>query len=170
MRKVILFIATSLDGYIAGPAGEIDWLFQDHDYGYAEFYAGVEYIVMGRKTYETALSFEEWPHAGKQTFVFTRTGTAKGRPEVSFVRDDVASLVGRLRPGDGGHIWLVGGSELTSAFVDADLLDELVVSVHPVLLGAGIPLVQGASLSRTLRLKSVQSYESGLVQLAYTRR
>lgn len=169
MRKVVLFIATSLDGYIAGPSGEIDWLFQDQNYGYAEFYAGVEYIVMGRKTYETALSFEEWPHPGKQTFVFTRTGTAKGRPDVSFVREDVGSLVERLRPGDGGHLWLVGGSELTRAFLEADLLDELVVSIHPMLLGSGIPLVQGASLSRSYRLKSVQSYESGLVQLAYSR-
>ena len=86
LRKVILFIATSLDGYIAGPAGEIDWLFQDQDYGYAEFYESVEYIVMGRKTYETALSFEEWPHPGKQTFVFTRTGAAKARADVSLVR------------------------------------------------------------------------------------
>lgn len=169
MRKVILFIATSLDGYIAGPSGEIDWLFQDHDYGYAEFYAGVEYIVMGRKTYETSLSFDEWPHPGKQTFVFTRTGAAKPHPEVSFVREDVASLVSRIRPGGGGHIWLVGGSELTRAFVEADLLDELVVSIHPVILGSGLPLVQGASSSRSYRFKSIHGYESGLVQLAYTR-
>lgn len=170
MRKVILFIATSLDGYIAGPAGEIDWLFQDHDYGYAEFYAGIEYVVMGRKTYETALGFEEWPHPGKQTFVFTRTGAAPTRPEVTFTDEDVAALIRRLSPGDGGHIWLVGGSELIRSFVETDLLDELVVSIHPVLLGSGIPLLQGASLSKTYRLRSVHSYESGLVQLAYTRR
>ena len=169
MRKVVVFIATSLDGYIAGPAGEIGWLFHDQDYGYAEFYEGVEYIVMGRKTYETALSFEEWPHPGKRTFVFTRTGGAKGRPDVSFVDEDVRSLVNRLKPGDGGHIWLVGGSELIGAFLEADLLDELVVSIHPVLLGSGIPLVRGASFSKSYRLKSVQEYETGLVQLAYGR-
>jgi dihydrofolate reductase len=169
LRKVVLFIATSLDAYIARPAGEIDWLFQDQDYGYGKFYDGVEFIVMGRKTYETALAFEEWPHPGKQTFVFTRTGAAKGRPDVSFVGGDVSSLVSRLRPGDGGHIWLVGGSELIRAFLEADLLDELVVSIHPVLLGSGIPLVQGASLSRNFQLTSVQRYETGLVQLAYGR-
>jgi len=169
VRKIVLFIATSLDGYIAGPAGEIDWLFQDQDYGYAEFYEGVEYIVMGRKTYETALSFEEWPHPGKQTFVFTRTGAAKRHPDASFISEHVNSFIGRLRSGDGGHIWLVGGSELIRAFLEGDLLDELVVSIHPVLLGTGIPLVQGASLSRSYRLRSMQKYETGLVQLAYGR-
>lgn len=117
MRTVVLFIATSLDGYIAGPAGGIDWLFHDQDYGYAEFYDGVEYLVMGHKTYETALSFEEWPHPGKRTFVFIRTGRAKGRPDVYFVDEDVSSLVNRLKAGDGGHIWLVGGPELIRAFL-----------------------------------------------------
>lgn len=169
MRRLVLFIATSLDGYIAGPSGEIDWLFQDQDYGYAKFYESVEYVVMGRKTYETALSFEQWPHPGKQTFVFTRTGAARGHPDVAFVRDEVRSFVERLRPGQVGDIWLVGGAELTHAFVEADLLDELVISVHPVLLGSGIPLVRGAFLSRRYRLQSAQTYETGLVQLAYTR-
>jgi len=169
LRKVVLFIATSLDGYIARPDGAIDWLFHDQDYGYAQFYERVDYIVMGRKTYQMALSFERWPHSGKPTFVFTRTGVARGRPDVWLVDEDVSSLVGRLRPGGDGHIWLVGGAQLIRAFLEADLLDELVISIHPVLLGSGIPLVQGAAVSRSYRLSSVQSYATGLVQVSYGR-
>jgi len=170
MRKVCLFIATSLDGYIAGPSGEIDWLFSDEDYGYKEFYAGVEVIVMGRKTYDQCLLFDEWPYSGKEAHVLTRNPRHTVDPRVSFASEPVPVLVGRLRLGGEGKIWLVGGGEANRLFLEHDLVDELIVSVHPTMLGSGIPLVAGATVSRSFQLCSTRSFPSGLVQLAYERR
>ena len=169
MRKVCLFIATSLDGYIAGPSGEIDWLFSDEDYGYKEFYAGVESIVMGRKTYDQCLLFDEWPYPGKEAHVLTRNPQHRSDLRVSFTSDPVPVLVGRLQLGGEGKIWLVGGGEVNRLFLEHDLVDELIVSVHPTVLGSGIPLVAGATIPRSFRLCSTRSFPSGLVQLAYER-
>ncbi|MBI2145334.1 dihydrofolate reductase family protein [Candidatus Woesearchaeota archaeon] len=88
MRKVNLFIACSLDGYIAGPKGEIDWLFSDGDYGYSKFYKSVDAIIMGRKTYELSLSFDSWPHTGKKTYVLSRKNN-KPDSRVEFAKDGV---------------------------------------------------------------------------------
>jgi len=169
VRKVSLFIATSLDGYIAGPSGEIDWLFTDEDYGYNAFYAGVEVIVMGRKTYAQCLRFDEWPYPGKEAHVLTRNPRREPDPRVSFTSEAVPRLVERLRPGGAGTIWLVGGGEANRLFLEHDLVDELIVSVHPTVLGSGIPLVAGAAVPRSFQLRSMRSFPSGLVQLAYER-
>jgi len=85
MRKLILFIATSLDGYIAGPNGEIDWLFTDQEYGYSEFYATIDTVVMGRKTYDLSLSFGEYPYPGTQAFVFSRTRDGERDDHATFI-------------------------------------------------------------------------------------
>jgi len=170
MRKVCLFIATSLDGYIAGPLGEIDWLFSDEDYGYKEFYAGVEVIVMGRKTYDQCLLFDEWPYPGKEIHVLTRNPQHRSDPRVSFASESVPILVARLRLGGESKIWLVGGGEVNRLFLEHDLVAELIISVHPIVLGSGIPLVAGATVPRSFRLCATRPFPSGLVQLAYEKR
>ncbi len=167
MPKVILFIATSLDGYIAGPAGEIDWLFHDADYGYTAFFDSVEVLVMGRKTYELSLSFGEWPYGDKPAYVFTRQAPPDD-PRVRFVAGDAAGLIAGLRARATGNIWLVGGGALVSTFLQAGLIDEFVISVHPLLLGAGIPLFDPGAPRLGLRLTGVTPFASGLVQLRYT--
>ncbi len=167
MPKVILFIATSLDGYIAGPAGEIDWLFHDADYGYTPFFDSVEVLVMGRKTYELSLSFGEWPYGDKPAYVFTR-GTPPDDARVRFVAGDAAGLIAGLRARANKNIWLVGGAALVSTFLQQGLIDEFVISVHPLLLGAGIPLFDPGVPRLGLRLAGVTPFESGLVQLRYT--
>jgi len=166
MPKVVLFIATSLDGYIAGPAGEIDWLFHDADYGYTAFFDSVETLVMGRKTYELSLSFGEWPYGDKPAYVFTRRSPPDD-PRVTFVAGDASGLISELRARSSKDIWLVGGGALVSTFLQEGLIDEFVISVHPQLLGAGIPLFAPGAPHRALRLIGVTPFESGLVQLHY---
>lgn len=168
MRKLILFIASSLDGYIAGPDGAMDWLFHDQDYGYTAFYAGIDTVIMGRKTDELSLSFGEHPYPGTSAYVFSRT-PREPDAHARFVAGDVTGFVRGLKAERGRSIWLVGGGELVCECLAADLIDEFVGSVHPVVLGAGVPLFPTGCPRRELSLRSVERYSSGLVQLTYAR-
>lgn len=170
MRRIKLFIATSLDGYIARPDGGIDWLFTDGDYGYREFFASIDTVVMGRKTWDLSLSFGEYPYPGTTAYVFSRSraGTRDARAE--FVGEPVGSFMRRLQRQPGRDLWLVGGGELVRAFVDEDLIDDFIISVHPIVLGAGLPLFPAPCRERALRHVKTIPFDSGLVQLHYAAR
>lgn len=169
MRKVVLYIAISLDGYIARRSGEIDWLFSDQDYGYTKFLGAVDTIVMGRKTYEQVLRFGEYPYKGLECFVYSRK--LVGRNEnVSFVSEPPASFITKLKQRPGKDIWLVGGAELASECVKHDLIDEYIISVHPIILGQGIQLFPPPLPELWLELIDAESFSSGLVQLSYQRK
>ncbi|OIO54815.1 MAG: dihydrofolate reductase [Alphaproteobacteria bacterium CG_4_10_14_0_2_um_filter_63_37] len=168
MRKVILYIATSLDGFIAGPQRQLDWLFNDQDYGYTEFYKGIDTILMGRITYEDILGFGDWPFDGVQTLVFSHTFHGGGNG-VRFTREPPASVVQRLKSQPGKHIWLGGGGKLVADFHKADLIDEMVISIHPIVLGEGIPLFPPTGIRRDFKLLGVEGFDSGLVQMRYGR-
>jgi dihydrofolate reductase len=167
MRRVILFIAASLDGYIARPSGEIDWLFTDQDYGYTEFLASVDTVLIGRKTYEHVLTFGEFPYQEKQIYVFSRDPGFDASPHAETIRTDIKAFVDTLRRSDGKDIWLVGGAALIHPFLEHELLDELILSVHPILLGSGIPLFSETALTTPLQCLASQCYDSGLVQMKY---
>ena len=168
MRPLICYIATSLDGYIAGPNGEIDWLFTDQDYGYGEFFAGVDTVVMGRKTYDLCLSFGDYPYPNIPNYVWSRT--RRGRDDhAAFVSGDVTEWLDDLRRGEGQAIWLVGGSALVGEATAHDLLDELIISIHPIVLGDGIPLFPHGLPRRKFQFMHAQPFSSGLVQLTYHR-
>ena len=167
-RRLQLFIATSLDGYIAGPHGDLTWLFHDGDYGYTPFYERVDTVLMGRRTYETALSFAQWPYAGRRAIVFTRRGErAIASPDTVATSRAPADVIGELRAREGGMLWLVGGGELVKACLDATLIDDVVVSIHPVILGGGTPLIPLGTRRTELALTAERRFPSGLVQLAY---
>jgi dihydrofolate reductase len=168
MRRIILYIATSLDGYIARNSGEVDWLFTDQDYGYTDFLAGVDTILMGRKTYEQILTFGEFPYQAKQNYIFSSNPDFDASPHAKTVRTDLKAFVEALRQTDGKNIWLVGGAALIHPFIEQCLLDEVVLSIHPILLGSGIPLFQNGTPAQRLNLVTCQSYDSGLVQITYT--
>jgi dihydrofolate reductase len=168
MRNLVLYIATSLDGYIARPSGEIDWLFDDQDYGYKAFIAGIDTVLMGRKTYETALSFGDYPYKGMRGFVFSRTARIPD-DRVSFASGDPAELIRELKNAPGKKLWLVGGGEIISECVRHDLVDEYRIFVHPLLLGAGIPLFKKGLPARRLKFVRTGSFSSGLVELSYRR-
>ncbi len=167
MRKVILFIASSLDGYIARPSGDIDWLFTDEDYGYSEFFASVDTVLMGRKTYEQVLTFGEYPYEGVKSYVFTKNPLFQAENNVELVTEDIKKFIDNLRQADGKNIWLVGGSQLTYDFMNHNLVDEFILSIHPIVLGEGIPLFANPTTPQSLRLTNCQTYSSGLVQLSY---
>ncbi|UYZ21988.1 dihydrofolate reductase family protein [Mesobacillus jeotgali] len=145
MKKsnVILYIALSLDGFIARPDGAVDWLDGvegEGDNGYGEFYSQVGTVIMGRKTYEEVLKLtDEFPYAGKTCYVLSRQ-TQKSNSHVTFTDEELESLVSRLKKDSDGSIWLVGGGQLVKQFLEKRLIDELELYIIPKLIGEGIPL------------------------------
>jgi dihydrofolate reductase len=171
MRKLHLFSATSLDGFIAGPDGDLSWLFTDQDYGYTPFFAQIDTVLTGRLSYEACLSMMSTdPFPGRQVFVFTRTPdvhAAGSSAAVQWTNEDPASLVRRLKSQPGRDLWVVGGASIASGLLQAGLIDEMVVSIHPIVLGTGIPLFAPATRPVGLQFERVMSHESGLVQIFY---
>ena len=166
MRKVILFIASSLDGYIAREDGTIDWLFTDGDYGYKQFYDSVDTLLLGRKTYDQVLEFTKSPFEKKRCFVFTRQSNITNDHNLQFVNDPIERVKQLIRS-SGKDMWLVGGSEIISVLLNADLINEIILSVHPIILGSGIPLFRSIQKLSCLRFLNSKTFESGLVQLHY---
>lgn len=165
---VTLFIATSLDGYIAGPDDDLSWLFTDADYGFSNFFAGVDTLIMGRGTYDVVRTMGPWPYAGKRTIVVSRTpSTTVETPETELYSGDLPGLIDRLGSEGRLNVWLVGGGELVRSFLEQELLDRITVSLHPILLGKGVPLFPGGFRRTMLLLEDTRSFEGGLVQLNY---
>lgn len=169
MAQIVYYVAASLDGFIADAAGGVGWLpdGDPNDYGYAEFYAGVEALVMGRLTYDQALSFGEWPYSGKPAYVFANSPPSEGPQGVRFVRGNAVDLAQDIADRHAGTVWLVGGANLADQFRQAGLIDELRIFVIPTILGQGVPLFGGTGLLTLLELNSAQTYASGVVQLRY---
>lgn len=167
-RPLILYIATSIDGFIAYPDGNVDWLFIDDDYGYLKFYESVDTLLMGRRTYDQILGFGPWPYADKHTYVFTaHPPETAADASIEFVREETVEFVEKLRGQPGGPIWLVGGADLAAAFQQAGLINELIISVHPRLLGQGIALFHSMLIERPLKLLNSRTWPTGLCQLHY---
>jgi dihydrofolate reductase len=171
MRKVILGLAVSLDGYIEGPNGEYDWCFTDEDYGMSEFFERVDTVFIGRKSYEMVQKMNpensEMGGMPKMTeYVFSKTlDSLKG--DSILVKDNIKEEVKKIKSSKGKDIWLFGGAELTSSLMNLGLVDELWLSVHPILLGSGKPLFSGIKSRIILNLLNSKTYKSGLVSLKY---
>ncbi|MGQ0502299.1 MAG: dihydrofolate reductase family protein [Panacagrimonas sp.] len=165
--KITLQLATSLDGYIARPDGGFDWCFTDQDYGMAGFFATVDAVVMGRPSWELTRRLGEALDPAKRYYVLTTRPMEKAGDNVFTFAGDVADL--RLRMVEEGvrHAWLFGGAQVCGQFAQEGLIDECMVAVHPLALGAGVPLFRG--LQRDLRMKLLDSriYGTGLVMLHY---
>ncbi|MFN7991523.1 MAG: dihydrofolate reductase family protein [Candidatus Micrarchaeia archaeon] len=166
MRKVRLFIASSLDGYIARLDGSVDWLFHDSDYGFGRFSSSIDTMIMGRKTYEKALELGDDSFKKKDWVVFARKAPEYTEGRIFFSSDPVGT-VRRLRKKKGGGIWLVGGSEIIQVLLQAGLIDEMIIFIHPILLGGGIPLFRRTGKEIRLGMPEVRRYRSGLVRLGY---
>lgn len=168
MRKVILNLAVSLDGYIEGPQGEYDWCFADQDYGMTEFFEVIALIFMGRKSYELINDngdINAFPH---EKYVFSDTLDAEANPAVHVIRkENFIDRVDEIRNQEGGHIWLFGGGELISSFLEFNLIDEFLLSIHPILLGGGKPLFNQLNDRVQLQHAGTETYSSGLVQIRY---
>ena len=163
------FLAASLDGFIARPDGGLDWLraveASGEDYGFAEFFSSVDTLSVGRATYDVVLGFAEWPYAGKRVVVLTHRPPAPRHGE-TFASGTPEEIVASLGAAGARHVYVDGGATV-SAFLRARLLDELTVSVIPVVLGDGIRLFQPPLPERTVVLRDARAFPSGLVRLRY---
>jgi dihydrofolate reductase len=174
MRKLILQLAVSLDGYIEGPNGEYDWCFTDQDYGMKAFFERIDSVFYGRKSYELTLSIIESMDSGGmpdfpelQEYVFSTT-LKDAKKGVIIINGDIEKEVQRIKNEPGKDIWLFGGASLTSSLMSMKLVDEISLAVHPIILGNGKPLFNGLSNRIPLTLLNTTSYSSGLVLMNYT--
>ena len=169
-RKLVLFIATSLDGYIAKKDDSLDWLFKvegEGDNGYSKFYETIDTIILGRRTYDWIIQHEngEFPYKNKECYVFSRTLNQVDE-HVKFINEDIVRFTEKLTNKKGKNIWIVGGGELIHSFLKEKLVDELIITVAPVVIGNGIPLFKELDLELELLLKSVNRFNQ-FVELHY---
>ncbi|MHB1957199.1 MAG: dihydrofolate reductase family protein [Sulfobacillus sp.] len=169
-RKLVLYIAQSLDGYIAREDESLDWLlkYENHgDNGYAAFYETVGTLLLGRRTYEWILRNvpSEFPYPGKECYVFSRS--LSGRTDrVTFVNQDIARFTAALKTQPGQDIWIVGGAEVLSPLLRDNLVDELIIHIAPTIIGGGIPLFKAGMRETSLDLVKVTQYHQ-FVELRY---
>ena len=169
--KVIIYIAASLDGYIAGINDELDFLKSvedpNEDYGYYEFLSTVGFVIMGRRTYDKILTLvPDFPIDDKKYYVLTRTEKPP-TANVSFFNGDIAKLIDGLKSDTSKHVFIDGGADIIHLLLKDRLIDEIILSVIPVLLGEGIRLFKGNEPEQNLQLLSAEKFNKGLVQLHY---
>lgn len=171
MPDLVYYVAVSLDGFIAAPDGGVEWLAAyerpGEDYGYADFYAGVDALVLGRRTYDQVMSFGSWPYAGKPCWVLSSRHLGEAPAGVTGSSASPEEVMADLDNRDRRRVWLVGGAKLAASFRAAGLITEYIVTVTPVLLGGGVPLVAAPGPRERLRLVATEIYAGGLVQLRY---
>jgi dihydrofolate reductase len=173
-RKVVLYIAMSLDGYIATKDNSLEFLAmveqEGEDYGYNDFVASVDAVIIGRKTYDTVIAMGyEYPHTDKEVYILTRTA----KPPIGnfkYYTDDLSRLVSDLKSQPGKNIYCDGGAEIANELIKNNLVDEFIISVIPILLGDGIKLFKDGRPEQKLELISSKQYERGLTQLHYKRK
>jgi dihydrofolate reductase len=169
MRKVILGLAISLDGFIEGPNGEYDWCLTDQDYGMSDFFSRIDSIFIGRKSYEFSLTMGDAPMPGfpKLTeYVFSNT-LKDVKPHSILIRGDIEKEVKRIKNESGKDIWLFGGASLTTSLLNLRLVDEINLAIHPGILGGGKPLFHDMRERIDLKHVDTKRYSTGLVSLTY---
>jgi dihydrofolate reductase len=169
MRPVRYNVAASLDGYIAGPGGDFDWIPDDPTVDFAAIFGRVDTVLLGRRSYLVAREGGPPPwKADARVYVFSRTLPPEEHPDVTVVAKDAAEVVAALRAEEGeGHIWLFGGGVLFGSLLEAGQVDRLEVTVVPVLLGGGVPLLPAGAGRTVLALIDTHTYPSGMVTLTY---
>ena len=176
MRKLSLFIATSLDGYIAKDNDNLDFLKlvekEGEDYGYAEFTANIDTIILGRKTYDWVLreiGTSHYENGDRDVYVITRSP----RPDsgrTKFYSGSLTGLIQQLRSQNGKDIYCDGGAEIVNELIKSDLIDEYIISIVPVLLGSGVRLFKSERPEQVLELVETKTFDTGLTQLRYIRK
>jgi dihydrofolate reductase len=177
-RKIVVSIAISADGFIGRRDGSVDWLDRPQpkgNYGMGAFYRSIDTILWGRKTCDMAVGFQEKGVAGSafdpsvKNYVFTRTLQPSPAPKgVEFVNEPVKAFAARLRAAKGKDIWMMGGAEIIASFLDEDEIDEFIISVVPVFIGEGIPLIAPRHRTVPLKLISSTKFTDGVVNLHYS--
>jgi dihydrofolate reductase len=171
-RKIIVNIATSADGYIARPDGDIEWLNRrpppNGFNGMGKFVQSIDTKLFGRKTYDVSLQMGAKFDSKTRNYVFSRTPPASVPSGVEFIAGGIGPFTKRLRDQQGKNIWMMGGGEIIASFLDEGAIDEFIISVVPVFIGEGIPLIAHRHRDVPLSLRSVQRFPDGVVQLHYS--
>lgn len=167
MRRIRYQVACSLDGYIAGPGGEFDWIVPDPDVDFDQMLSQFDTLLMGRRSYDVIRSMGgSFP--GKQVVVVSRSLKQEEHPELVVVSEDVERRIKALRDEDGLDIWLFGGGELFSTLLELNLVDRVEPAIVPILLGGGIPFLPSPAVRRRLSLTAHRVFGSGIVSLEYS--
>lgn len=166
MRKVVYCCAVSLDGFIEGPNGEFDWCMTDQDYGMKDFLKRIDAYFYGRKTYELVLKMGQPFGKKEQHFVFSTTMNTAAE-NVTLIKDNIIEKVKAIKADPGKDIWLYGGADLAGALMNEGLVDELLLAVHPLVLGQGKPLFTNVQHRVQYKLESTKTYDTGLIMVNY---
>src|SRR5713226_6960623 len=176
MRKIIVYIATSADGFIARKDGAVDWLDRPRtagDYGMGKFYKSIDTILWGRKTYDMVLRFQEEGkdspdnYRGIKNYAFSRRPPKKVARGFEFVKEPIKKFAKRLRSQKGKDVWMMGGAGIIASFLDAGGIDEFIIHVIPTFIGEGIPLIAPRRRTVPLKLRSCKKFSDGVVRLHY---
>jgi dihydrofolate reductase len=169
MRRIRYLVASSLDGYIAGPNGEADWITQDPEVDFKAMFAQFDTLLIGRHTYEAMVRFGQSSMPGMKLAVFSHTLRAVDHADVEIVANDISGYIESLRRKPGKDLWLFGGGSLFRSFLEANLVDAVEVAVIPTLLGEGIPLLPSFGRRTRLKLVGERVYSAtGIVSLQYS--
>lgn len=167
MGKVILYSACSLDGFIARKDGAIDWLFTEGDFGYNDFLKSIETTIMGRKTFEQVLTFGPFEYNHLNNFIYSTSAKIPKEINAQRISSGIEQFTTELKTKSTKNIWLVGGGEINTVLLKAGLIDELILSIHPIILGEGIPLFYSTNKQTNLALLNTRVYQGGLAQHTY---
>ena len=167
MRKLTAGFASSLDGYIEGLNGEYDWILIDKEIDFAEQMKRFDTFFYGRRTYESVLKMNPKPTPGVSNYVFSNS-LSEVHPAFQLVKGDVVNFVQELKKAPGKDIAIFGGASLLASMLDAQLVDEISVSIIPVLLGKGKPMVEALQNKIWLKPESTKTYGNGTIQISYS--
>lgn len=174
MKKIKLYIAASIDGFIARINGDLDWLTEypitaETNYGYDDFFESIDTVIMGGRTYRDILCMDVvWAYKSKTTYVITHSPLGT-KEDIHFITDDIIKTISKLREEEGKDIWLVGGGEIITMLLNEDLVDEMIITYIPVILGNGISLFPNKPKESKWNTQNSILYNNGVLQIEYVK-